>query len=76
MDIIAEWIGYVILVSGGLTAALGIVYAATYWVTYAVNNSHRRAAATIAGKHWLEVLQKAVEDQKAAPAKPEREAGE
>ena len=66
MDVLALWIGRAVIAFAGVALAAGIVYAAVYWTTYAINISHRRAAETIAGKGWLELLQKAADEQKTA----------
>jgi hypothetical protein len=67
MNTLALWIGYVVLVSAGVALTAGVVYAAVYWTTYAINNSHQRAAETIAGKGWMKLLQEAAEKQKETP---------
>jgi hypothetical protein len=63
MDTLALWIGYAVLTAAGLAVTAGALYAAVYWITYAVNESHHRAAASIAGKDYLKLLRKAMEEQ-------------
>lgn len=63
MDILALWIGRIVVALGGVGIFVVIVWQSIYWITYAVNNSHQRLAATIAGKEWLEVLRNAVKER-------------
>lgn len=66
MDILALWVGRVVLAIGGLGLFVGLIWLAIYFITRAVNNGHQRAAETIAGKDYLDILRKAVADQEHA----------
>lgn len=67
MNTVALFLGYLVLTVGGIATAAGLVYAAVYWTTYWINESHVRAAQTIAGKGWLELLRKAADENEDKP---------
>lgn len=67
MNTLALWIGWIVMSVGAIAATVGIVYACVYWTTYWINESHVRAAETIAGKGWMELLRKAAGEKEDKP---------